>query len=84
MRNYTDESKALSFVITFVQKSILNGSIYKLEAVQSKQLLNTTRYELLYHIINSYQGSYTAKRAIVDYDQETKILLLVDWQKITS
>ena len=83
-RNYSDKSQALSVVMPFIQKGILHGSTYKLEAVQSKQFLNITRYELLYHIINSYQGTYISKRAIVDYDQETKVPLLVDWRQTNS
>jgi hypothetical protein len=71
-KNYTDKAGALSIVLPFVQGTLLNGSIYKVEAVQSVQYLDVVRYELLYHIINSYEGSYLPKRAIVDYHKETK------------
>lgn len=81
-RNYSDKAQALSSVLPFVQKGVLQGSTYKLEAVQSSQLLTVIRYELLYHIINSYQGTYLAKRAIVDFNPTDKGMLLVDWSEV--
>ena len=67
-KNYSDKAKALSTVLPFVQNGLLKDSTYKLEAVQSVQYQDVVRYELLYHIINSYEGTFIPKRAIVDYE----------------
>jgi hypothetical protein len=83
-KNYSDKAQALSLVLPFVQNGVLTGSTYKLEAVQSSQFLTVIRYELLYHIINSYQGSYVAKRAIIDYHSAEKTIFLVDWSEVKT
>lgn len=44
--------------------------------------MDVVRYELLYHIINSYEGSYIAKRAIVDFLKVEKVPVLVDWSEV--
>lgn len=61
---------------------MLHGSTYKLEAVQTSQFIDVVRYELLYHIINSYEGSFIAKRAIVDFLRVEKVPVLVDWSEV--
>ena len=38
---------------------------------------------MLYHIINSYEGSYIPKRAIVDYELKTTKPIFVDWTEVT-
>lgn len=43
-KNYSDKSQALASVMPFVQDGVLSGSTFKLEAVQSVQLLNVTRF----------------------------------------
>ena len=83
-KTYSEKAHVLSVVLPFVQNGVLKGSNFKLEGVQSVQYQNVIRYFLLYHIINSYEGSYIAKRAIVDYNQKTKRPLLVDWVEVTS
>ena len=70
-------------MLPYVQDGVLKDSTYKLEAVQSVQYIDVTRYELLYHIINSYEGSYIPKRAIVDYDVKTNKPWMVDWREVT-
>ena len=82
-KNYSDKAKPLSIVLPYVQDGLLKDSTYKLESVQSVDYLDVTRYELLYHIINSYEGSYLPKRAIVDYDVKTNKPWLVDWREVT-
>ena len=81
-KNYSDKAKALSVVLPFVQNGVLRDSTYKLEAVQSVQYQDVTRFELLYHIINSYKGSYIPKRAIVDYEIKTNQPIFVDWTEV--
>lgn len=43
-KNYSDKAKALSAVLPFVQDGVLKDSTYKLEAVQSTQYKDVTRY----------------------------------------
>lgn len=81
-KNYTDKAEALSVLLPFLQNGILKDSTYKLEALQSVQFIDVTRFELLYHIINSYEGSYIPKRAIVDFNPKTKRPKLVDWREV--
>jgi len=83
-KNYSDKAQALSVVLPFVQTGVLMDSTYKLEAVQNVDYIDVVRYELLYHIINSYEGSYIAKRALVDYDKTTKEPRLVDWTEVST
>ena len=81
-KNYSDKAQALSVVLPFVQQGVLKDSTYKLEAVQNVDYIDVVRYELLYHIINSYEGSYIPKRALVDYDKKTKEPKMVDWREV--
>jgi hypothetical protein len=81
-KNYSDKAQALSVVLPFVQTGVLKDSTYKLEAVKNVEYIDVVRYELLYHIINSYEGSYLPKRALVDYDKKTKEPKLADWREV--
>lgn len=80
---YSTSASILNQILPLIQKGPLEGSQYRLEAVQSKQYVNVTRYFLLYQIISSYSSEYISKRAVVDYDKISLNITIIDWSKIT-
>lgn len=81
-KTYSSNALVLNQILPLLQNGPLAGSTYRLEAVQSQNYTNVTRFFLLYQIISSYSSDYISKRAVVDYDVNKKIAIILDWSQV--
>jgi hypothetical protein len=81
-KTYSSNALILNQILPFLQNGPLAGSTYRLEAVQSYNYTNVTRFFLLYQIISSYSSDYISKRAVVDYDIVSQKPIILDWSQI--
>jgi hypothetical protein len=82
-KTYSSNALVLNQILPLIQNGPLAGSTYRLEAVQSHNYTNVTRFFLLYQIISSYSSDFISKRAVVDYDTVIQKPTIVDWSQVS-
>lgn len=82
-KTYSSNALVLNQILPMIQNGPLAGSTYRLEAVQSYNYTNVTRFFLLYQIISSYSSDFISKRAVVDYDTVIQKPTIIDWSELS-